>query len=149
MKKFILLNILLLSRFTLPAQELDPVKWTHNVIRQENNIRIVFTANIEDGWYLYGQELADGGPIPTSFHFETDGELLFPKFAEEKSEFIIENYDEMFGMNLKKFKQEVVFTYTLKTTSKIETIKGYLEYMCCDSTQCLAPKIIEFNLKTK
>jgi len=131
------------------AQELNPVTWTYEAVEKTEFIQLVFTADIADGWYLYAQDLPEGGPIPSSFHFETDAELSFPTFAIEQSEFIVQGYDEMFGMELKKFKHQAVFTHQITKETSIKTIKGYLEFMCCDDTQCLAPKLIEFNLNLK
>ena len=149
MKKFFLLILLFVSSHFAFAQDLDPVKWEYEVIQESDETIIVFTAHIEDGWYLYSQEIEEGGPIPTSFNFETDGAVSFEALAEEKSDFVVDAYDEMFAMNLKKYKHEVVFTYHPTFNEPIENIKGYLEFMCCDNMQCLAPKIIEFTLNLK
>lgn len=50
------------------AQILEPVKWTiaSNKI-QDNEFEIVYTAKIDNGWYLYSQFIESDGPTPTSF----------------------------------------------------------------------------------
>lgn len=149
MKNLILLLILILSVFSLRAQDLDPVKWTYKAQEKDKLMFITFTAEIQEGWYLYAQDIPKGGPIPTSFHFETDNSVTFEVFAEESSDHLVAKYDEMFAMDLKKYKNQVVFTYTPEVDKEIKTIKGYLEFMCCDDLQCLPPKIIEFSLNLK
>ena len=149
MKNLFLSILFILSGSLLLAQGLDPVKWDYKAVTTPEFTKIIFTADIQEGWYLYAQELPEGGPIPTSFNFETDGALNFPALATEKSEFTLFSYDEMFGMELKKYKHQVTFTYQIAKASPIKNLKGYLEFMCCDGTQCLAPKIIEFSINLK
>ena len=149
MKNIFISFILILSGSFLMAQNLDHVKWDYQATSKANYTRVVFTADIQEGWYLYSQELPEGGPIPTSFNFETKGEPIFPVLAKEQSDYILQSYDEMFYMELKKFKHQAVFTYEIAKEIPLKTIKGYLEYMCCDGNQCLAPKIIDFNFNLK
>lgn len=136
-----------LTIFNLQAQELNPVAWTFEQELVEDKLELRFVANIQDGWYLYAQEIAEDGPIPTSFIFnniEVENTSL-----QESSEHLVEVYDEMFGMELKKYKEQVVFMTQIEVPKDQETIKGVVEFMCCNSTQCLPPKQIEFTFNLK
>lgn len=139
----LLLNVLLF------AQDLNPVKWTYEAVQTNEGSYISLVAEIKEGWYVYAQEIPEGGPIPTSFQFETDGAISFPEYATVVSEHSITNYDELFGMDLTKYKNNVSFNFPLPKETTVKTVKGSLEFMCCDGTQCLAPQIIEFTINLK
>ena len=68
MKKLILL--LLALPFVVSAQIYDPVTWSFTQEQiSPDEIELKFTADIEEGWYLYSQTIEDDGPVPTSFIF--------------------------------------------------------------------------------
>ena len=57
-----------------------------------------------------------------------------------------EGFDEMFGMNVVKFTDKVVFTQKVKVKKGTKSIKGVVNYMCCDSEMCLPPKDVSFEI---
>lgn len=131
------------------SQELNPVQWDY-LIEEENEVTILlFKASIDNGWYLYSQEVPEWGPIPTQFVFDSTFLDFVDTVGIEQSEHRLEVYDEMFGMDLIKYKDEVIFSFPLLATVEFETISGYLEFMCCDHQQCLAPKTIDFTFNLK
>ena len=68
MKQLILFLIAL--PFLISAQIYDPVSWTFSQEQiSSDEIELTFSAEIEEGWYLYSQNIADDGPVPTSFIF--------------------------------------------------------------------------------
>ncbi|NLH32934.1 MAG: hypothetical protein GX470_03225, partial [Lentimicrobium sp.] len=70
LRSFFLLALLLGLSLQIKAQLADPVKWSYeSKMTSSNNAILQFTATIEDGWYLYSQNIQDGGPIKTSFYF--------------------------------------------------------------------------------
>jgi thiol:disulfide interchange protein DsbD len=49
----------------------NPVKWNLGVEKvTDREYRLVFSAAIEKGWYIYSQFIEPGGPEPTAFEFE-------------------------------------------------------------------------------
>ena len=146
--KYIFSILLLINiAVSLPAQDLNPVAWTFEEEMINEELVLTFQAAIQEGWYLYAQEIPEDGPIPTSFNFESPE--LEDIHLEEKSKYLIDVYDEMFGINLKKYKKDVVFTYKLDPSLYDETISGYVEFMCCNGTECLPPKQIDFTFNLK
>ena len=147
MKKLtILFAALLFISFNLRAQVLDPVDWNFSVEKvSDTEAELVFRADIENKWHLYSQHLPEGGPIPTSFHFNDPngykrvGEVVEVSKPEEK-------YDASFGLDLKMFSREAEFRQkvTLTGSGTIE-IDGFIEYMCCDDERCLPPVEEEFS----
>ncbi len=131
------------------AQELDPVSWYAEIVSEKENHTLVFTAQIESGWYLYSQHIEEGGPIPTTFMLTLASNQLEAISAEEESEFQIKKLDEMFQIELTKYKNKVKFIYPLDESVVAGTIYAQVEFMCCDEAQCLAPRIEKFTLNLK
>ena len=131
------------------AQQLSPVSWSFavaSVNTQEFDLTI--TAEIDEGWYLYSQYLEEGGPVPTSITFETDGLELIGK-SEEISEHRKEGFDDIFEMNLIKFGKKVDFKQQIKVPSGTQSVKGYLTFMTCNNESCLPPKDVDFEIVLK
>ena len=165
-KKLYLIFITLLFINAGFSQIEEPVKWSYSKKELKNNeAELVFSATIEDGWHLYSQDIGDNGPIPTAFvfdnldgfefldknikitkveDFENGGDSLFQVlFSETKP---IEEFDPNFNMTLKFYSHEAEFKTKIKITSPNPiTIKGYLEFMCCDDEKCLPPDERDFE----
>ncbi len=146
MKKLILFLGLVLP-FLAQAQIHNPVSWEFSQEKLDNDeINLVFTANIEKNWYVYSQNIGDDGPIPTSFDFLTkEGFELIGETTEGE---FIEEFDPNFDMVLKYFKNEAVFTQKIKVTNPDAfKLNGELTFMVCDPTQCLPPEYVEFSFE--
>ena len=131
------------SAFT---QILDPVSWSFSIEKTvENEYDLIFTAGIENKWHLYSQKLPEGGPIPTSFQFAESGHYESIGEVEEITEPEVK-FDPSFNMDLTMFSHEAIFKQKIKVISQEGfTIKGSLEYMCCDDERCLPPTEEEFQ----
>ena len=72
MKRYLLAIIATLAVISgIQAQILKPVTWSSSVeMNDERNGRLIFKANIDEGWHLYGIDLPEGGPNPTTFTFD-------------------------------------------------------------------------------
>ena len=127
-------------------QVLEPVKWVYTTEQlEENQYKITFNATIEDGWYVYSSSVDEDGPIPTSIYFDENESLGALSDMEESGEETKDGYDEMFDMNIKKFGHAASFSQVFNINGAA-TITGYLEFMTCDSMQCLFPDPIEFTV---
>lgn len=138
--------ILTLLTLALSAQILEPVKWSFSATRTSaSEAELVFTATIDKGWYLYSQNIPEGGPVPTSFTFEgSDNFQLTGNVIEPKP---IEKFDEIFKMDLKYFDGKPVFRQKIRPlTNNAFKAKGYVEFMCCDNTSCLPPTAVDFEI---
>ena len=73
MKKLISSIMLALIALVAQAQILTPVKWKIKLDDKGGapEKEIVFTATADKGWHLYDMNLPEGGPVSTSFTFET------------------------------------------------------------------------------
>lgn len=147
-KVFFPLFFLAISGFIFRAQSqvLDPVDWKFSYERiSDDEIDLIFTAEIDNKWHLYSQDLPEGGPIPTTFTFAgTDAFRLSGKVREITSPEVI--YDQGFGLELKMFSTKAEFRQKIDVlTGQPFTLTGSIEYMCCDDERCLPPKDEEFT----
>lgn len=128
--------------------ELAPVKWFYKLDSKEaGHATLVFKAVIEDAWTIYAQTIEGDGPIPTSFVFESTEGARIDGPAEEIGSYKIEGPDPYFdGIHVTKYEKEVRFVHKLQITDPDKAIKGYLEFMSCDKTQCLPPKALDFEI---
>lgn len=125
---------------------LNPVSWHITAQEVEGKLEIIFTADIIEDWYLYAQDIDEDGPIPTGFYFDENENINISGFAQELSDYVVEGFDEMFGMDIKKFKEQVSFIYTINEYTKEGILTGYLEYMTCDDEKCLPPDYVDFSI---
>lgn len=149
MKKISLLIVAVLFSVTAAlAQIHEPVKWSVAHKKLNKNEAVIFIkATIQDGWNIYSQTVADGGPIPTSFNFPASKEYtLNGKTAEPKPN---TKFEEVFNMNVPYFTKEVVFQQKVKLTKGTATVKGSVEWQACDKTQCLPPDEYNFTVTVK
>ena len=143
MKKF-LFSITLIFPTLLFSQIFSPVQWEFSIEELGNDeYNLFFTANIDDGWYLYSQFIEDDGPLPTTFtFFESDGYELIGTTQEGDPK---QEYDPNFDMVLSYFTKQALFIQKVKAISPDAQADGELMFMVCDATQCLPPEYVDFS----
>ena len=151
MKKLISSIMLALIALVAQAQILTPVKWKIKLDDKGGapEKEIVFTATADKGWHLYDMNLPEGGPVSTSFTFETlnGAELIGQPVPSVKP---TEIYDEQFAMNLRWYPGTVSFTQKLKVTDPAKfKAEGEVEFMACNDETCLPPDQIPFSFDKK
>ena len=143
MKKLISSIMLALIALVAQAQILTPVKWKIKLDDKGGapEKEIVFTATADKGWHLYDMNLPEGGPVSTSFTFETlnGAELIGQPVPSVKPTTV---YDEQFAMNLRWYPGTVSFTQKFKA-------EGEVEFMACNDETCLPPDQIPFSFDKK
>lgn len=151
MKKLISSIMLALIALVAQAQILTPVKWKIKLDDKGGapEKEIVFTATADKGWHLYDMNLPEGGPVSTSFTFETlnGAELIGRPVPSVKPTTV---YDEQFAMNLRWYPGTVSFTQKLKVTDPAKfKAEGEVEFMACNDETCLPPDQIPFSFDKK
>ncbi len=126
------------------AQIHNPVTWETSVEKiAEQEFNLIITADIEQGWHLYSQKVPDGGPIPTTINIEVDTDNYELIGSPEEGEGH-EEYDNVFDMDIKYFEGKAVFKQKIKLLNNDTIdIKGVLEFMVCDDTNCLPPTEVD------
>lgn len=148
MKKQIFITLLFaLLAVTAGAQMQDPVHFSVSQKKvAENIVEVVFSGKIDAGWHVYSTGLPAEGPISATITTETaDGAKADGKLGHRGKE--VNQYDNMFGMNLRYFENSVTFVQKYKITGKTYHIKGYLEYGACNDEMCMPPTQVEFDFK--
>jgi thiol:disulfide interchange protein len=137
----------LLPALSTSAQIYDPVTWDFGYEKKsENNYELVFTAIIEKGSHIYSMDIPEGGPIPTSFTFNTQaGFTLDGKTCEAtKPE---EIFDEAFGFKIRTFSNKAEFRQKITSQSTSFTVTGAVNFMSCNNTTCSPPRDVEFLIR--
>lgn len=146
MKKILSLVLLFFVSWVVQAQILTPVKWEIKLEDSDGSLKtLLFSAKLEKGWHLYDMNLPEGGPISTSFNFETlkGAKTVGVPTPSKKATTV---YDEQFGMNLSWFAQEVTFSQKIEVSNpKAFKVDGYVEFMACNDENCLPPDKESFS----
>ena len=126
------------------AQMHDPIKcesaWK---IVSDGVAELRISATIDAGWHLYSTEL-EGGPTAATLVVETiEGAHLDGKLTFEGKE--IAKYDEMFGMEVRYFENQVTFVQRVIIEKADYKVEGYFQYGACDDENCMPPTDVPFK----
>jgi thiol:disulfide interchange protein DsbD len=146
-KRSLIIILISLLTITIQAQIFDPVTWDFGYEKKGNDqYELVFTATIEDGSHIYSTDIPKGGPIPTSFTFDT-----VPDFSFDGSAFEVtkpeEKFDEAFGFKIKSFTTKAEFRQKIISKTDLLTVRGEVHFMSCNNSTCSPPKDLEFEIK--
>lgn len=109
----------------------------------DNVAELRIAAKIDAGWHVYSTELEDG-PTAAMIEVETlDGARLDGKLGFEGNE--ISKYDDMFGMDVRYFENEVTFVQRFVIEKENSKVQGYFQYGACNDENCLPPTNVEFS----
>jgi len=147
MNKFSFLIIFLFGFFNfLGAQAIQPVTWKFEKVSEYGDeVKVRFTASIDDSWVIYSQHTEEGGPKPTSFHFKESDAYEAVGEVKELSD-VISKHSELFEIEVKKIMNEAIFEQTLIKKKDGAKIEGHLTFMTCDGNRCLAPTDVAFSI---
>ena len=147
MKKYSLLLFFLIFTKPLFSQIYEPVHWTvTHKIENDTTAKIIFKAEIDEGWHLYGLKLPEGGPKATKIVFEKieNAKRIGELQALSKLE---KQYDPNFDMELTWYNEEAIFIQKIGFThSQNVKVNGYIEYMACNDKTCLQPTTEPFSI---
>lgn len=133
--------------FSAVSQIVDPVQWSMTIHPDDNTSgSIVWTANIQQGYHIYGTKAIPGGPNATkitlkgSEGFTAEGDIQPSKAADVA-------VDKTFDLELSTWSGSVSFTqrYKLAPGTTSATVTSEIEYMACTDTSCLPPQKVEFS----
>ncbi|MFC0606012.1 protein-disulfide reductase DsbD family protein [Winogradskyella pulchriflava] len=139
-KKTLLFCLLAIGfSFNLFSQILEPVKWEQSLNKiSESEYELIFIASIEDGWYMYSQEEAEGlGPLPTVFEYQNqeDNYKLIGKTIEPN---VKPKYDKVFEIDVKKFDGKAKFTQRIELiNTDYRVIEARVDFQVCDDAKCI------------
>ena len=141
MKRILALFAVIVS--TVLYAQPQPVKWSTSNTIIEDKVNVVIHAEIAPGWHLYSQNLADGGPIPTSFYLDSSSAFApLGKWTEGEPHV---EFDPNFDMDLAFFSESADFSILLEPLQSDFIVKGELEFMVCNDEMCLPPTYVDFR----
>ena len=147
MKKIIIFLLLAVVTSKSFTQIFNPVSWDFSHERvSESEVDLIFTATIDEGWYVYSQFCGEG-PVATEFTFNNT-DSTFSLVGTLGEGIPLNEFDPNFETVLKYFKNKAVFTQRIFINSKDSiVISGDVYFMTCDKSQCLPPEAVEFFFK--
>lgn len=145
MKSLYSLFVTLLVTLVSYGQIQDPVKWNFELgAVLENEVDLILTATIEEGWHMYSQDAGEG-PVSTNFTFFENTAIQYIGNVNEGIP--QEEYDPNFESVLRYFETKAVFTQRIKLLSNESSIvKGEFEFMVCNSAMCLPPEWVDVEV---
>lgn len=148
-KKVVLSFLLLCCILGMSAEIQKPVTWSYsNKQVSDSEYELILIANIDNGWHLYSQFIAEGGPVPTSFKFKPSPDyVLVGKVSEAPKPKKV--FEKVFEMDVAFFEKKATFTQRVKLKIPATKIKGSLTFMVCDDSQCLPPEDVDFSFDLK
>ncbi len=140
---FLFIGMFLLAA-SMSAQILQPVKWSYSSQKiSATEYELIFKASIDNPWHLYSQDIPQAPPA-TTFKFKKDSSYTLVGKVNELGN-VIQEYDKNFNMVLKYYSDSVRFVQKIKLNTPGATVKGDINFMSCNDTQCLPPQDLAFS----
>ncbi|MDE6100269.1 MAG: thioredoxin family protein [Paramuribaculum sp.] len=141
----LLIGLLAFVAFLGKAELVNPVSWNQSIEKGETDKEGVmsFTATIQKNWHIYGLNLPEGGPNPTTFEFieVVGGELVGEVVPSSPA---VEEFDSTFNLPLSWWETTVTFRqkFRLNEDSKGFRVKGTIRYQACSLADgsCIPPQ---------
>ena len=147
MKKRSLIALLFIVSFVFQGfAQAGPTEWKFSLIDTENGeIELVAHVSIKQGWYIYGTNIPDGGPYPTSLSIDkVEGAVAVGGF-EAKDSKLISGYDAIFEMNVESYEKTAKFVQRFKVTNKAKfVLEGDVRSQACNGSECTPPLPVDF-----
>lgn len=141
------MGLVLLFALLAQAQIVEPVKWQSRVTKSDDtHYELVFTANIEAGWHIYGLKVNGDGPQPTAFRFDQmkGAKAVGPVTCATKAK---TEYDETFELTLDLYSHRAVFKQKIEVGSEPWTVSGRVTCQACKDGACMQPDPYDFKLQ--
>ncbi len=149
MKRFYSTLTLLLLVLMAQAQMSDPVHFSSKLnMLGDDMAEIVFTATIDPGWHLYSTDITDDGPTKATFNVDKMNGAEKVGSLKPRGK-VVEQFDEMFGTNLRFFVDKGEFVQKIKFTKPDYDIDCYIEYGACNDEMCMPPTTFQFKQSGK
>ena len=129
--------VILFLTLSFHAYSQDPITFETKVKKiSENTFELVTTANIQNKWRLYSQNLLSGGAIPTEFIFDDKLQSIKLIGDTEESQSITK-FDPIFQIEQSYFENQSTFTQLIETNKIIDNISAVIAYQACDDVVCI------------
>jgi len=123
------------------------VQWSFTAKKMGDKVyELHCSATVQGNWHIYSQFTPEGGPVPTVFKFSSNPLVIIEGKPSELG-CMVTKFEEAFGINVKYFAGKVDFVQKVTLKTKVKTaVSGTVTFMVCNDSQCLPPKIVNFNM---
>ena len=150
MKNRSILAFLFIISFIFQGFAQDPTEWKFSLEDKGNGeIELVANVAIEQGWYIYGTDIPDGGPYPTSLSIDkVEGAVAVGGFEPRDSK-LNSGYDAIFEMTIGSYEGAAKFVQRFKVTDKAKfVLEGDIRSQACNGSECTPPLPVDFAFKS-
>lgn len=150
MKNRSVLAFLFIISFIFQGFAQDPTEWKFSLEDKGNGeIELVANVAIEQGWYIYGTDIPDGGPYPTSLSIDrVEGAVAVGGFEPRDSK-LNSGYDAIFEMTIGSYEGAAKFVQRFKVTDKAKfVLEGDIRSQACNGSECTPPLPVDFAFKS-
>ena len=145
-QRYILPILLALCSFVSWASD-NPVKVSsHIVMKSEHEGVINICFDISDGWRIYDNDVADGGPVATTIEFsKLDGVTLIGRPEADVAS--RQSIDVLFNLKLGQWTENVTFSQKFQLLSdSAYKVEGKARFMSCSDDMPMPVQTIDFSV---
>lgn len=147
LRKLIVIISFIFVACSVSAQIYDPVTWDFSYEKKgDKQYELIFTASIAEHSHIYSMDIPAGGPIPTSFNFDTLASYKLEGKTYEVTK-PLEVLDEAFGFKIKTFSTKAEFRQKITALESTFNVKGTVNFMACNNSTCSPPKDVDFSIR--
>ena len=129
-----------------PQPFINPVNWSFSLRPIENSIyEMIFTATIQDKWYLYSQNNTGSAPFPTAIAFDDNSGIQFVDDVVAEEGTLLTELDPVFEKTVNRYAGTVTFKRKVQFLKNVK-VAGGIKYMAANNEQYLMPKEVRFTL---
>ena len=150
MKNRSIVAFLFIVSFIFQGFAQDPTQWKFSLEDKGNGeVELVANVAIEQGWYIYGTKIPDGGPYPTSLSIDkVQGAVAVGGFEPRDSK-LNSGYDAIFEMTIGSYEGAAKFVQRFKVTDKAKfVLEGDVRSQACNGSECTPPLPVDFAFKS-
>ena len=149
-KKNILTFLFILSFIFQGFAQSDPAKWKFSLEdKGDGEIELVANVAIEQGWDIYGTDIPEGGPYPTSLSIDKIHGAVAVGGFEARDSKLNSGYDAIFEMTIGSYENAAKFVQRFKVTDKSKfVLEGDIRSQACNGSECTPPLPVDFAFKS-
>lgn len=151
MKKYLVLLTLILSFLGInkvaSAQEKQVVKWEITAQKLDaQTLEMIFEASVlESGWHFWSLHLQNEMLMPTKIEYQgLQAQQIAPATLYLGE--LVERDDELFGLISYYEGDKIILKQKISIDNQVKNIKGSLTFQACNSSMCVAPLTVPFNI---
>ncbi|MDB5227278.1 MAG: thiol:disulfide interchange protein, partial [Bacteroidota bacterium] len=124
--------------FSSQAAFQEHLSWKSEIEKiSETEFKVKIICSLDDDWHVYSQFTDPGGPLPTEFRFEKNKDIELVGKTEEIGK-IKKEFDELFGVNVASYSDQVTFVQRVKIKNSDAILKGEFDgQVCKDEVGCM------------